>query len=108
MQEQNRQADYTKVMVEVIATDSIPSVDSPSLVTNMDLGTSQSHPTESDECPEIRPAYHARQVRRSPKFIAVVDLIIARVVCAAKAHISGYGKINKLFAQAAHRANNNK
>ena len=45
---------------------------------------------------------------RRPKFTPDDDLIIAREVSAAKAHIAGCGDINNRFAQAASRANLNK
>ena len=43
-----------------------------------------------------------------PKFTAEDDLILAREVSAAKAHVAGYGKIQKRVGEAATRENLNR
>ncbi|CAN8073476.1 unnamed protein product [Agarophyton chilense] len=70
------------------------------------------HPPPSESIPTsaaapVRATSPSKKEGRRPKFTPEDDLIIAREVSAAKAHIAGYGEIQNSFGQAAAKANVN-
>ena len=86
-------------MAEVFPSSTPPSTTLDHIIPNT--------PERSDVRSPLDPSPNKKDYLR-PKFTAENDLIPAREVSAAKAHVAKYGKIQNLFRQVATQANLNR